>query len=82
MLIFTISAIFSIGMFKEYNFFIFDDVLERATKKFCSAYKVSVEESLSTGTEVIAAGFRYKRRNKNGTEYKVVGRLVYCIIDI
>lgn len=61
---------------KEYNFFIFDDVLERATKKFCSAYKVSVEESLSTGTEVIAAGFRYKRRNKNGTEYKVVGRLV------
>lgn len=61
---------------KEYSFFIFDDVLEHAAKKFCSSYGVSVEESLSTGTEIIAAGFRYKRRNKNGTEYKVVGRLV------
>lgn len=59
----------------EYSYFVPGELLQRAKKRFLAAYEVSIEECLDAGAEVIAAGFRYKRRNKKGTEYKVIGRL-------
>lgn len=61
---------------KKYSYFIPRELLERTKKKFQAAYEISVEDCLYSGAEVIAAGFRYKRRSKNGNEYKVIGRVV------